>query len=214
MGKSLTLIAEDEKEVKALAIAPGGNIVQHVERDKNDPRLWDVNNSKILNIQLIDARTFKLVTGLPPPETPITPDTYRLLGMPFFELWRDEAKASGVAGDWVETHGAKSAAAWNMKVAAKLKSSKTSGSGDSTTVYGETGEWGLLKSGAWGSLGEASEASSSSASGPQDPAIGDFTDRSFDFPVVMLDVDATIPKFTSVMEKENADDGYDDYDWY
>src|SRR4051812_45429591 len=100
MGKFLKLTASPEKQVKALAIAPGGNIIQHIERDTNDPRIWDVANSKILNVQLIDSRAFRLVTGKDPPETPITPNTYKELGLPFYQLPRKEGKGPDVAGQW------------------------------------------------------------------------------------------------------------------
>lgn len=209
-GKTLTLIAEAEKEVKALAVAPGGNIIQHIEPDTNDPRLWDVANSKILNLQLVDSRTFRLVTGLKPPDTPITPDTYETLGMPFYQLWRDEAKGAGVSGKWGDVKGAKATASWNLK--SKWKGLGMTGHdavepGESS-AYGETGDWGLLQSGAWGKLNDEEVREEGSSSVEE----MDFKESSFDFPIALLDVDATIPKFKSVVDEDgdwNAEDIYD-----
>lgn len=64
VGEIIELTTKEDSSVKPLSIGAGGSIEQHIERDRNDPRMWDVANSKIFNIQLIDARTFKLVTGL------------------------------------------------------------------------------------------------------------------------------------------------------
>ncbi|KAF2246981.1 hypothetical protein BU26DRAFT_567307 [Trematosphaeria pertusa] len=83
-----------------LGVGAGGSIEQHIERDTHDPRIWDVANSKLLNIQIVDATTFRTVTGLNPPETPISAQTYQEIGLPFFKLWRDELSADGVAGQW------------------------------------------------------------------------------------------------------------------
>jgi hypothetical protein len=113
--KTLKLSAKEETSVRTLSIGAGGNIVQHVERDHNDPRIWNIASSKLLNVQLIDSRTFKLVIGLEPPETIITPETYKQMRLPFYQLWRDEGKEDGVAGLWDSIMGPKEVASKNMK---------------------------------------------------------------------------------------------------
>ena len=178
--------------MKSLTIGAGGNIIQHIERDQNDPRVWDVANSKILNVQLIDARTFRLVTGLQLPETPITPDMYRRLGLPFYQLWRDEAKEAGVAGSWGPIMGAKAVASKNMK---QKNVPAFKSDGFEWSVYGETGNLGFLKSGDGAKMDEDEDEV-----GEGSPSAAEFTESSFDFPVVMLDVDDTFPVFKSAME--------------
>lgn len=61
---------------------------------------------------------------------------------------------------------------------------------DEGYVSVESGQWGLLDSGLWGRLEEG-------------PSTDGFKDTSFDFPVALLDVDDTIPKFKSVGEIDN-----------
>ena len=99
-GKFLDLADASDGDPTLLGIGPGGSITQHIERDENDPRIWDVANSKILNVQIIDSTTFRSLTGLNPPRTPINAQMYKQMGLPFYSLWRDEGKEDGVAGAW------------------------------------------------------------------------------------------------------------------
>src|SRR5271154_3035491 len=139
VGNILDLTVTSESHLTQLGVGAGGSIMQHIERDENDPRIWDVANSKILNVQIIDSTTFRLVTGLNPPETPITAQTYKQMGLPFYRLWRDEGKEDGVAGAWGGLMGVADVAS-NKKRKQKDISPASTGSG----------KWGLLKTGAWG----------------------------------------------------------------
>ncbi|KAJ6020838.1 polyubiquitin [Penicillium herquei] len=51
---------------KILGIGAGGNIIQDIYRDTSDARLWDVGNSKILNIHTINASSFEEFTSMIP----------------------------------------------------------------------------------------------------------------------------------------------------
>jgi len=161
----------------ALGIGAGGSILQHIERDTYDPRIWDLANAKILNVQIIDSTTFRLVTGLEAPEKTITAQMYKEMGLPFFKLWRDDAEEDGVAGVWESLIGVAEAASKNAKGRNKKGMAESSG----------TGRWGLLKSGEWGQIGEAEEEQ--------------FKEPSLDFQVVLLDVDDTLPRFRSAIEE-------------
>lgn len=77
---------------------------------------------------------------------------------------------------------------------------------DDESEYGETGSWGVLKSGLWGNLG--SELGHASVPGDEDT--DSIKDPSFDFPLVLLDVDDSIPRFKSVVEEKDADAGWVD----
>ncbi|KAK0738887.1 hypothetical protein B0T18DRAFT_423061 [Schizothecium vesticola] len=115
-GKFLKLVADAETDVKALAIAPGGSINQRIDRGTNNPRIWDVGNSKILSIQLIDSRTFEVLTGMEPPETLITPDIYKELGLSFYQTPASgQQSGEGVVGQWETLKGPKAVAAANAK---------------------------------------------------------------------------------------------------
>jgi hypothetical protein len=54
-----------------LAIGAGGTIAQTIKPDPTDKRCWDLANSKIVNIQILNASEFKTLTGHEAPSTPI-----------------------------------------------------------------------------------------------------------------------------------------------
>ncbi|KAH7176746.1 hypothetical protein EDB81DRAFT_632596, partial [Dactylonectria macrodidyma] len=185
-NKILTLTLASRPKV--LGIGAGGNIAQHIERDAHDPAIWDVASSKLLNIQIIDSTTFRSVTGLSPPETPISAQTYQQLGLPFFKLWRDEAKEDGVAGRWGDLKGVAEVASQNAKRGEK----------QAALMSQRDARLGLLKSGAWGRIGTDGPAATIEDEG--------FKEETLNFPVVLLDVDATVPSFKSI-QAEHYDEG-------
>ena len=85
---NLTL-REDEELV--LSIAAGGTIKQSIEEDTNNPRIWDVANSKLLNIQLINSTSFEEITGILSPATPVSAETYASQGLSFYEIYQEKA---------------------------------------------------------------------------------------------------------------------------
>jgi hypothetical protein len=194
--KILNLIVVSDSHPTTLGIGAGGTIIQHIERDENNPRIWDVANSKILNVQIIDSTTFRLVTRLNPPETPISAQTYKQMGLPFYSLWRDEDKEDGVAGPWGSLMGAAEVANKNRK-RKQLNTPMSEG----------PGEWGLLKTGAWGLLETGNENTTEEGVMERE---GGFKEQSFEFPIVLLDVDDTLPKFKSVAEPEESDELWGD----
>ncbi|KAK0509728.1 hypothetical protein JMJ35_008122 [Cladonia borealis] len=79
----LTIIP-DECAVR-LGVGAGGLISQHLEPDENNPRIWDVANSKMLNVQIVNSNDFYVITGNPPPPTPVDVQTYRTQDVPFMD---------------------------------------------------------------------------------------------------------------------------------
>ena len=69
----------------------GGLISQHIEPDGDDQRIWDVANSKMLNVHLINSNDFYLITGSPPPPTPVDALTYHAQNLP---IPGDDTKAT------------------------------------------------------------------------------------------------------------------------
>lgn len=57
-------------EPLTMGIGPGGSITQKIHADTSDPRIWDVANSKILYVHLVNSEEFEAITGLPPPKPP------------------------------------------------------------------------------------------------------------------------------------------------
>jgi hypothetical protein len=192
-GKKLFLTVNGNSGPTALSIGAGGSIIQHIERDENNPRIWDVANSKILNIQIIDSTTFRSLTGLEPPKTPITAQICKQLGLPFYSLWRNERKKDGIADTWDGLIGV-------AEVASKNKKSLQQ---DPTALSESSAKWGLLKTGAWGLL-ESDEENLEGEGGVEEEGV--FKEQSFEFPIVLLDVDDTLPKFRSVAEPEDLDE--------
>jgi len=189
-GKILDLKIMEEPTVRTLGMGAGGEVVQNIEPDRNDPRMWDVANSKLLNIHLIDSRTFKLVSNIDPPQKPITPEQYHEMGLPFYQLQPEKSKGTKVLDKkndigsrfWGSILGSKEVAIKNLK-----QSHQTLPNNDEGYISVESGQWGLLDSGLWGRIGKG-------------PSTDGYKDTSFDFPVALLDVDDTIPKFKSVGE--------------
>ncbi|SPO07348.1 uncharacterized protein DNG_10042 [Cephalotrichum gorgonifer] len=73
------------REFQDDGIGVGGNIVQDITPDDSDRRLWDMANSKIVNIQILNTATFKSLTGLEPPPAPIRAEgggTIAVAGVP------------------------------------------------------------------------------------------------------------------------------------
>ncbi|KAI5459563.1 hypothetical protein BGZ63DRAFT_254666 [Mariannaea sp. PMI_226] len=171
----------DSDRVDELSLGAGGSIIQHIEPDTSESRSWDMANSKIIHLHLIDAETFANVTGLPPPSSPITAETYSSMGLPFFHLWRDESKAPGIAGQWDQLMGLEDSA--SGRVAPGPSRSKLP-------------QMGWLKSGAWGKLEEDIVDEGEDTDGNEDVQqlaedTGAVSGKRFEFPLVLLDPDDT-----------------------
>lgn len=238
-GMTLLLVTEPPPKAQAVALGAGGRIAQRIEPDtSNNPRMWDVDSSRLLGIQLLDARTFRQVTGLPAPETPVTAETYAALGLPFFQLMGKDGKkmggkgSGGVAGEWSGLMGVNEAVGKAAGLADPKKKGKWKGKEkekrrvlepaeeDSGVESVEEGEWGLLKTGAWGRV-DLYGGTKTDSPGDNNEVEGDgeqYGERRFDHPIVLLDVDDTVPKFESVVKDEDfygldAEEAEDLYDW-
>jgi hypothetical protein len=66
-----------------LDVGAGGKIRQRIVPDEEDPRSWNVNDACLINIQIVNAESFRKMTGLEPPPCPISFDDYLKRGIPF-----------------------------------------------------------------------------------------------------------------------------------
>jgi hypothetical protein len=80
-----------------MVIAPGGLIKQTIVEDTVPAEEWDIDNAIITPISLINASSFKAITGFNAPRTPITATAYAKLKLPFFEMYREP---SGIKGNF------------------------------------------------------------------------------------------------------------------
>ena len=82
-----------------MGIAPGGFIKQNIQQDTYAADSWDRERTIIFNVQILNSDSFQRVTGMPPPETPISAKTYSDLGLPFFERYEETSSIKGDFGD-------------------------------------------------------------------------------------------------------------------
>ncbi|KAB2578679.1 Ubiquitin-60S ribosomal protein L40 [Lasiodiplodia theobromae] len=90
-GGELTL-----REQEKMGLAAGGRIKQSIVRDTTVPTFWDGARTTTANIHIVNSTVFKQITGIDPPETPITAKTYEEAGHPYFDIWNE--KPSGIKG--------------------------------------------------------------------------------------------------------------------
>jgi hypothetical protein len=87
----------DEASV-ALSLGAGGKIKQSIIEDANDPRIWDLANSRLVNIQLVNSAVFEEITTFLTPKTPISMQTYLESGLPFYDIYHETP--SKIAGEF------------------------------------------------------------------------------------------------------------------
>jgi hypothetical protein len=98
-----------------MAVAPGGLIKQTIVEDFVSPENWDLPNAVLFNVNLINAGIFEKVTGVKPPPTPITAETYAAYNYPFFELYEEPTGILGSSND-IKSVAERDKAMGNMSV--------------------------------------------------------------------------------------------------
>ncbi|KAI0203059.1 hypothetical protein F4808DRAFT_458281 [Astrocystis sublimbata] len=93
-GKDLTLELRILRERKLLGLGAGGRIQQEIRADTSDPRMWDIGSSKILYVHIVDSHGFEDITGVPPPDTPVTWSMYEGLRLPYDRSWKQQQRPS------------------------------------------------------------------------------------------------------------------------
>ena len=83
---------------KRMALGVGGTISQNISRDMQPPGIWDISRAIRINIQIINSLAFEDLTGVVAPPTPISFNTYKALGIPFFQYYMEDAQA--VSGEF------------------------------------------------------------------------------------------------------------------
>ena len=75
-------------------IAAGGHISQKINRDPLPAWAYDASNVTHLHLTVINAAYFTQVTGLPSPPSPISPQTYLQLKLPWYSLYDEHIPAA------------------------------------------------------------------------------------------------------------------------
>lgn len=76
-----------------MGLAPGGRMRQEIARDPYGLAVWDTTRGSRCFIHLLDALTWRQVTGANPPHPPFTAHEYARLKLPWFEYYDNEMKA-------------------------------------------------------------------------------------------------------------------------
>ncbi|TVY65745.1 hypothetical protein LSUE1_G008321 [Lachnellula suecica] len=79
-----------------MSIGAGGLIQQSILADPHPKAAWDVDQTAMFNVQLLNADAFYSVTGMRARPSPITAATYAAAGLPFYSLPTE--KPSGIKG--------------------------------------------------------------------------------------------------------------------
>jgi len=81
-----------------MAIAAGGTMKQKIYTDKYGVRFWDTSRAEYLHVYILNSATFTRVTGLAPPSTPVSAETYISYNYPWFDIY-DEGVPTVQASD-------------------------------------------------------------------------------------------------------------------
>ena len=66
---------------------------QEIYEDRNDPEVWDLNDTSRCFVHLCNALVWREITGTNPPQPPVTAKEYKRHGLPWFDFYRDDAPA-------------------------------------------------------------------------------------------------------------------------
>ncbi|KAJ7766097.1 hypothetical protein B0H16DRAFT_1717325 [Mycena metata] len=79
-------ITSSNSLVSPMGIGLGGKIHQKIYRDPASCRVYDEESGHRFHVHILSPEAWEMVTGVVPPITPITPDTYRRANIPWFQL--------------------------------------------------------------------------------------------------------------------------------
>jgi hypothetical protein len=81
-----------------MGLGAGGRIRQKVHADPHGVDTWDLSRAAAISIRLMDPVTFTQATGRAVPPTPIDATTYARLGLPWFDLYEEDAREAAANG--------------------------------------------------------------------------------------------------------------------
>ena len=83
------------RQKSEFGVAAGGLIKQCIIEDVNAASTWDREQTICFNVQILNSLLFKQVTGMSPPETPVSAATYAAHGLPFFKIYSETSNVNG-----------------------------------------------------------------------------------------------------------------------
>lgn len=82
-----------QQQAQSMGMGAGGRMHQEIVEDPFDPDDWDTENYSRCFIHLVNSKTWRSVTGSPPPSQPPTAMDYNRYGLPWFEYYDEDAQA-------------------------------------------------------------------------------------------------------------------------
>jgi hypothetical protein len=73
-----------------MGLAAGGRMRQQIYPDPHGIDTWDEENTGEVFIHIVNSLSFSEITGLEPPETPISVKTYMKFKLPWFDLYDED----------------------------------------------------------------------------------------------------------------------------
>jgi hypothetical protein len=84
-----------ENEDSLLGISPGGKISQEIYEDLHGVDAWDLEHSARCFVHTVNSEQFESITGLCPPISPITRESYLGQNLPWYQYYSDAKVLSG-----------------------------------------------------------------------------------------------------------------------
>ncbi len=79
-----------QRAAGALGLGAGGRIEQRLYQDAFGLGSWDLRSARTVSIHLIDSRSFRALTGQPPPDSPLDAAAYARHGLPWFSIYDED----------------------------------------------------------------------------------------------------------------------------
>ena len=76
-----------------MGLAAGGSMKQKIHKDPWGRDSWDARRAERVFVHLVDALSWREITGEEAPKTPVTAQEYRRHGLPWFELYEEHIPA-------------------------------------------------------------------------------------------------------------------------
>ncbi len=85
-----------------MGLAAGGRMRQEIYPDEHGVRTWDAENRGRVYVHIVNSETFREITGMAPPPSPVSARSYVEAGLPWFDLYGegkgDVAPSATLAG--------------------------------------------------------------------------------------------------------------------
>ena len=77
----------------SMGLAAGGRMKQKIYRDPHGLKTWDQDNTSRVFVHIVNSELFREITGDAPPPSPVTAREYAASGLPWFDLYDENASA-------------------------------------------------------------------------------------------------------------------------